>query len=486
MFKLFLAVLLIVVLLAAVLLVRSVALRSNQLPPEPGQPVALDGDAAVARLSKALQCKTVSYADSSLVDTAAFLSLHQRITESFPAVHTHLKREVVNGQSLLYTWPGTDASLPGVLFVAHMDVVPADEDATLWSHPPFSGAVDAGFVWGRGAVDDKGSLMAVLESVEALAASGQTPKRTVYLAFGHDEEVGGTAGAARIAALLKERGVRLEATFDEGLVITNGIVPGLNGPLALVAIAEKGYASLELSTVQKGGHSSQPPPQTSIEILAAALTRINRNPASARYEGAMRAMFDAAVPEMALPYRVLFANRWLFSGLITHELAKMPSTNAGLRTTVTATMFNGGQKDNILPSSAKAVVNCRLLPGDSLDSLVARIRGVVADDRVSLTVLPNAHEASPLSDPSAPAFQALAASVRQVWPEVAVAPALDIGATDSKQYTDMAQNQYRFAPFWFNGDDLSMIHGVNERVAVKRYLEAVQFYAQLIRNVAGR
>ena len=479
------AVLLIASLLAAVLLVRTAMLRSNQLAPQPCQPVALDGDAAVARLSKALQCKTVSYFDGAYFDSAAFLALHQHLSGSFPAVQARLQREVVNGHSLLYTWPGADASLPGVLLMAHVDVVPSDEGDTAWSHPPFSGAVDAGFVWGRGAVDDKGSVMAILEAVECLAASGFAPKRTVYLAFGHDEETGGSEGAARIAALLKDRGVRLEATFDEGLVITEGIVPGMTCPLALIGIAEKGYASLELSVLQKGGHSSQPPSQSSIEILAAALTRVNSKPAPARFDGALRTMFDCAAPEMNLPYRILFGNRWLFRALIAHELAKMPATNAGLRTTVTATMFNAGDKDNVLPASAKAVVNARLLPGDSIEKLVARTRNAIGDDRITLTVLPDAHEASPLSDASAPAFKALAKSVRQVWPEVLVTPALDIAATDSRRYAGLARNQYRFAPFWFKEDELSMIHGVNERIEIRRYLEAVQFYAELIRNAAG-
>ncbi len=473
-------------LLVAVLLIRSVTLHSRQLPSEPYQAVALNDEAAVARLTKALQYKTVSHFDHAQFDQEAFLGLHRHIRESFPELHKVLQCETVNGRSLLYTWPGTDSSLPGVLFAAHLDVVPAEAEAAAWTRPPFSGDVEGGLLWGRGAVDDKGSLMAVLEAVETLAASGHAPKRTLYLAFGHDEEVGGAEGAAHIAALLKERGVRLEATFDEGLVITDGIVPGMTQPLALVGVAEKGFASIELAVLQKGGHSSQPPPQSSIEILAAALTRINRKPAPARFEGAMRDMFDWAVPEMRLPYRILFANRWLFSGLITRVLEKMPSTNAGLRTTVTATMFNAGEKDNILPTSAKAVVNCRVVPGDSVQALVKRIRDAAVDERVTLTVLPIADEPSPLSDPSAPAFTALAQSIRQVWPEVAIAPGLDIGATDSKHYTGLAQNQYRFAPFWFKDEDLSMMHGVNERVAVKRYLEAVQFYALLIGKVSGR
>jgi len=372
--------------------------------------------------------------------------------------------------------------LKPILFIAHLDVVAADDNGQSWSHPPFSGTVTDGFVWGRGAVDDKGSLMAILEATEALAQSGFTPKRTIYLAFGHDEEVGGIEGAAKIAAFLKERNVHLDASFDEGLVITDGIVPGMTRPLALIATAEKGYASFELVVKQKSGHSSQPPHQSAIEILAAALTRINEHPMPVRFEGLMQEMFDYASPEMRLPFRVLFANRWLFGGLIARELEKAPATNASLRTTITATMFNSGEKDNVLPPVARAVINCRLLPGDSLEEVTAHICEVIADDRVEINTLPNAHGASPVSDPTAAGFLALCESIRQVWPAVAVASGLDIGGTDSKHYTEITANQYRFAPFWFTDEDLTMMHGTNERVSIKRYLEAVRFYIQLIRN----
>lgn len=455
---------------------------SLQVQAGKGEPVAVDADAAAAHLALALQCRTISHMDRTRIDGAEFQRLHAIVQASFPKVHERLQRDVVNGLSLLYTWPGSDTSLKPVLLLAHMDVVAADESGGGWMQPPFGGVCADGCIWGRGTLDDKGSMFAILEAAEALLAAGFAPRRTVYLAFGHDEEIGGAEGAAHIAALLRERGVQAECSLDEGLVITTGIVPGVRAPLALVALAEKGYTSYELLVKQKGGHSSQPPPETGIDILAGALTRIRQHPFPARMDGPMRLMFDYVRQDMDAPYRVLFSNFWLFGGIIQRELEKMPATNAGLRTTSAATIIHAGEKDNILPALARAVINCRLYPGDGIEPVRTRLQQIVADPRVEITAVPGAEEASRLADPHAPAFGLIARSVRQVWPGVLVAPSLDIGGTDSKHYEPLTENQYRFAPFWFTDDELSMIHGVNEHVKTTRYLEAIQFYAQFIRN----
>lgn len=455
---------------------------SLQVAAEKGEPVAVDADGAAARLAQALQCRTVSHAERGRIDTGEFQRLHGILEASFPAVHARLQREVVNGLSLLYTWQGTDASLKPVLLLAHMDVVAADESGGGWTHPPFGGVCADGYVWGRGAVDDKGSMLAILEAAEALLTAGFTPKRTVYFAFGHDEEIGGAEGAASIARLLRERGVQAEFSLDEGLVVTNGIVPGVRAPLALVALAEKGYTSYELVVKHKGGHSSQPPAETAIDILAAALLRIRQHPFPARMDGPMRLMFEYVRGEMDAPYRILFSNFWLFGGIIRGELEKMPSTNAGLRTTSAVTIIHAGEKDNILPPVARAVINCRLYPGDGIEAVRGRLQEIVGDPRVEIAVVPGAEEASRVADYRASGFGLIARSVRQVWAEVLVAPSLDVGGTDSKHYEPLTENQYRFVPFWFTSDELSMIHGVDERVAVDRYADAIQFYAQFIRN----
>jgi len=483
--RLMLAAFLLATILTAAVLLRAVLAKSRQFPPETRQPMTLNDETAAAHLSEALQCKTVSYMDQTRFSGDEFRKLHACIKKAYPGIHARMQREFVNQYSLMYTWPGNDPTLEPILLLAHLDVVTAEESPLAWTHPPFGGVIAEGCVWGRGALDDKGRLMAILEAAETLVQAGYMPQRTIYLALGHDEELNGEQGAAHMASLLKIRGVQAEFSVDEGLVITDGIVPGVARPLALVALADKGYASFELLVKQEGGHSSQPPPETSIEILAAALTRINRHPMPVRSEGLMGLTLDYATPEMSLPYRVLFSNRWLFGGLITRELEQAPATNAGLRTTITATMFNAGEKDNMLPSTARAVVNCRLLPGDTIERVRNHIREVMGDDRIEMNVLPGAHNASPVSDHAARGYQAIEKSIRHVWPAVAVAPSLDIGDNDSRNYAKVAVNQYRFTPFWFTEQELAMIHGVNERVSIRRYMEAIQYYIQLIRYAAG-
>jgi carboxypeptidase PM20D1 len=231
------------------------------------------------RLAQALRFATISHEDPAQVDRAPFRELHRFLEESFPQVHHSLKREVIEEYSLLYTWQGTDASLAPALFAGHIDVVPVESGTeTEWQYPPFEGCVEEGYIWGRGALDDKVAVLGLLEAAEALLARGFQPHRTIYLAFGHDEEVGGTYGAKRIAALLQQRGVRLEFALDEGLAVTEGIIPKVSKPVAMVGIAEKGYLCLELSAESRGGHSSMPPSETAIGILSAAITRLERHP----------------------------------------------------------------------------------------------------------------------------------------------------------------------------------------------------------------
>lgn len=479
--KLGLGLVVAVVVLAAVVVGRTARFRSRQLTPEPCAPLALDEAALRNHLSQAIQCRTVSYSDPEQVDKAAFVRLHGVLQTSFPRVHATMRRETVAELSLLYTWPGTAPELAPVLLMAHLDVVAADPAG--WEQPPFSGAVADGFLWGRGAADDKGSVMALLEAAEALIKDGFTPKRTLLFAFGHDEEVGGVHGARSIAALLAQREIAPVFSFDEGLVIADGIVPGVAAPVALIAVAEKGYLSLDLTVRTQGGHSSQPPRDTAIGILARAVARLEAHPMPARLEGPVARTFAYAGPEMPFLMRMLFANLWLFEPLVKRELEAGAATNAALRTTTAPTIIRAGAKDNVLPAAARAVVNFRILPGDTVESVTAHAKRVIADDRVALKPVGHHGDPSPVSSDSGPGFTALATSIRQVWPEAVVAPSLQIGGTDSKNYVDVVKEQYRFTPFRFTSEDLPMIHGKNERVSLEGYAQAVRFYAQVMRNI---
>jgi carboxypeptidase PM20D1 len=472
--------------LVGVLLVRTATFGSRQLAVEPAPTVAIDAAAAAQRLAGALRIPTISWEDPARRSAAPFQALHAYLAESFPLAHQALTVERVLDHSLLYTWQGSDPSLEPLLLMAHQDVVPVEPGTeTDWAHPPFAGRIVDGYVWGRGAMDNKSGVLGLLEAVEMLLAEGHRPLRTVLLAFGHDEEVGGE-GARATAALLAGRGTRLALVLDEGGIISEGMVPGLEAPVALVGTAEKGYLSLELSVRTAGGHSSMPPRQTAVGILSRAVTRLEDRPFPGGLRGPTREMFRYLGPEMPLPQRLVFANTWLFGPLIERQLAAAPATDATLRTTTAPTMFEGSVKDNILPIHARAVVNFRIVPGESVQSVTERVRRTVADERIGIAVHQGfGNDPSPVSPAEADAFRALHRTVRQVFPEVLVAPFLVVGATDSRHYTGLSDHVFRFLPIRAASEDLARVHGTNERIAVDQHADGIRFYRQLILNAAG-
>ncbi|MFQ5973300.1 MAG: M20 family peptidase [Alphaproteobacteria bacterium] len=474
--------------LAGILIGRTVVVGPPPLDPVPkAEPMEINIDAVSARLAEAVSIRTISFSREAPVEKDAFFSLHDHLERSFPKVHEVLTREIVNDYSLLYTWPGSDPTLRAILFAAHQDVVPADPATEAdWTYPPFSGETADGFVWGRGTLDMKQSLMAILEAVEFLLSEGFVPERTVYLAFGHDDEIGGANGAARIAEMLGERGVRLNFTLDEGLVITQGIVPAVSKPAALVGLAEKGAVALELRAGGEGGHSSRPPVSTAVGKLARAIHRLETNQMPARLGSPITDMFTYLSPEMPLAWRVVLANRWLFDPWLIARLERSAATNASIRTTTAPTVIRGGVKTNILPKDARALIDFRILPGDSVDSVIEHVRMTIDDPDITVRqTARNPSEPSLVSNPEAPGFIVLRRTIHQVFPDVLAAPGLVIGRTDSRHYGSLADNGYRFVPARLGPEDLPRIHGTDERIAVDNYAEIIQFYIQLLRNAAS-
>lgn len=467
--------------LASVVLFRTCRLESRQPRVDPAEPLAIPLEQAAERLSRAVRIPTVS-SDHGPADPELFLALHRLLETSFPRVHATLGRELVGPSSLLYTWPGSDPSARPVILAAHMDVVPADPaDADAWIHPPFSGVIADGHIWGRGTLDDKMSVLGILEAAEALLAEGFQPRRTLYLAFGHDEEIT-SQGAMAIAKILAERGVRAELALDEGLVLTRGVMKSLDAPVAAVGIAEKGYLTVELTAHAEAGHSSMPPRRTAVGALARAVARLRAEQMPATLEGPVEPMLDYLAPEMPFIERMAMANRWLFGSIVVGLFEASPTTEALVRTTTAPTMLSAGTKDNVLPSTATATVNFRVRPGDTTDDVVAHVRRVIDDDHIEIQV-GTGEQPSPVSDPEAPGFQLIQRTVRQVFTGAVVVPGLVIGGTDGRYYQPVADDVYRFAPLDLGADDLSRIHGVNERISLENYRQVILFYAQLMRNL---
>ncbi len=478
--------------LVAALAINTLRKTSHQLQVPALAPLAIDKPAAAERLGQIVRLGTISSRDDAQLNADKFGQLHAFLQAKFPLVHAKLKREEVGGLSLLYTWQGSDAQAQPIMLMAHQDVVPvAPGTEGDWTVPPFAGEVKGGFVWGRGSWDDKGNLMSQMEAVEMLLASGFTPKRTVYLAFGADEEVGGLRGAAKIAALLAERKVHLDFVIDEGLLVLDGVMPGLKQPAALIGVAEKGYMSVVLKMSATPGHASMPPkPGTSaIAMMSAALKRLDDEQLPGGIRGVAGEMFEALAPEMGGLSRVALSNLWLFGPLVQKQLESAGSTNAMMRTTTALTIVNAGNKENVLPGRAEATVNFRILPGDTKEQVMEHMRSKVAQATGSssfeLLALPGAVNSSKIAPTNSAQYAILNKTIREIFPDALVAPGLMVAGTDSIHYGPISEHIFKFSPVRANADDLKRFHGTNERLGVDNYVDAIRFYHRLISEVSA-
>lgn len=485
--RFFLLVLACVVALVGVMAVRAAQLPSPPPPAPAGATIAIDEKVATDRLAGAVRFKTVSYVSGGLIDTAAFLGFHDYLKTAFPLVHSTLKLEKINGLSLLYTWTGIDSSAPPLVLMGHMDVVPVPEpNLPEWKHGPFSGDVAEGYVWGRGTLDDKTTVLAVLEGVEGLLKAGVRPSRTVLLTFGHDEEVGGRFGARAIVDTLVARGVKPALVIDEGGFMATGALPGIKGQAAIVGIAEKGYISLRIKATAKGGHSSMPTQRTAVGALSRAIAALEANPFPSELSGPTRGMLQTMAEYSPFSTKMVLGNLWLTSPLVKGMLSKTPLGAAMLHTTTSPTMLNAGVKDNVLPPEATAVVNFRIAPGETQETVMARVRQVINDSLVTVEPTDSARvNPSPVSDVNSAGYKLVANTIRSMAPGkvIPVIPYLVMGGTDAKYWGDHSSSVFRFLAIPLGEGDESRVHGVNERVRASDYATSVGFFSNLIKGL---
>jgi carboxypeptidase PM20D1 len=481
----------VVVVLLATMIVRTmrIAPPSTAALAADTSAVAFDTAGAAQRLAGAIKFPTISLASGGPIDTAAFHGLHKYLETAFPRVHHTLRRELVAGLSLVYTWPGADTTRAPVVLMGHMDVVPVPQpNLPEWKHEPFSGDVADGFVWGRGTLDDKTTVLSILEAVEALIASGYQPARTIYLTFGHDEEVGGRYGARAIVNKLVAQGVKPALVLDEGGFMAAGLMPGITQRSAIVGIAEKGYVSLRLRALADGGHSSMPTARTAVGALSRAIARLEEQQFPSTLDGPSLGMVQAMAPYMPFARRMMIANLWLTEPLVRRGLASNALGAALMHTTTAPTMLSAGIKDNVLPPEATAVVNFRIRPGETVSSVIARVKEVVADTLIAVGPIDSVGvDPSPVSDVNSPAYQLLVSTIQRMVPgeTLPVIPYLVMGGTDAKYWGPHSRYVFRFLPIPLGAGDRERVHGVNERVSIPDYASSVGFFVRLIRGVNG-
>lgn len=481
---------LLIIAAAIVVLVGAMTVRTLMVAPltavASAPPVSIDTEMAARHLAEAIRFRTISYGNKLHEDerNAQLDALRTWMKQTYPAFHNAATREVF-GHSLLFTWQGSDPKLPPVLLMAHMDVVPVvPETEKDWTHDPFSGDIADGYVWGRGAIDDKGCLIGLLEAANSLAASGFKPKRTIMFAFGQDEEVGGSEGNFVIARTLQGRGVHFAWILDEGGAILTRPLPGINRPVAFVAVAEKGYLSLKLVARGEGGHSSRPTDNMAVPRLAAAVLKVMHRPFASGLDDVQRRQLSVLAPLWPFGTRMVMANLWLTAPLVERIIASRPEGAATLHTTIAPTMLDAGVKDNVIPPDASAVINFRLNRRDSIAGVIDHVRKAVNDPKVDIIALTETqNEASAVADMDSDSYKYLSLTIRRSFDGVPVAPVVLSGATDSHHYLPIAGNIYRLDPFHFGPDDLARIHGTNERLSVKDAGQAAGFYLRLIRDM---
>ncbi|HEX8700006.1 MAG TPA: M20 family peptidase [Myxococcaceae bacterium] len=445
-------------------------------------PIAFDLPRAAERLSQAVRIRTIRHQDPAEDQPAEWDRLHAWLQATYPAAHAAMSRELVAGQGLLYTWQGAEPGLSPIVLMAHQDVVPVTPGTEKdWKHPPFDGVIAENAVWGRGSIDDKGSLIGLFEAIENLALKGFRPRRTVMLVSGHDEEAGGT-GAQGAAELLKSRGITAEFVLDEGmLVIADN--PITRSPLAVIGVAEKGYGTLAVTAQTPGGHSSTPPKETGVTTLARAVLAITENAPPLEFQGPGADMVRSAAPHGPFPVRMVVANTWLFEPVLVSQIGASPAGAAMLHTTLAPTMLKGSPKENVLPQDATAWINYRFAPGHDSQEMLARAQAAVGDLPVTLAWTKPPKEASPVSSTRSESWKVLAAVAHEVT-GAPVVPGLVIAGTDSRYLQPAAKDVYRFQPISLSLADTPIIHGTNEHLTFENLERMVQFYARLIATAA--
>ena len=440
-------------------------------------PLFVDIDKVASDLSEMIRCRTVSDKNKELEEEAEFLKFKSLLPRLFPSVFNTCTMEEPSDRSILLKWCGKSSDSPTVL-MSHYDVVSVVEDK--WERPPFSGEIDEnGVLWGRGAIDTKVTLNGILQAAEILINDGFVPENDVYFAFAGDEEINGY-GARAIVSLFKERGITPGIVVDEGGAVVNNVFPGVTVPCALIGIAEKGMVNIEYSVNGGGGHASSPKPHTPIGRLSSACVRMEKNPFKLTVSDPCAKLFDMLGRHSTLLYRIIFSNLWLFKPVLNALTKKTGGElNALMRTTTAFTMMEGSRGMNVIPAYARMISNHRIIPGETVETVVETIKSTVAPTGVTVNLIEGTNP-SVISRTDCESYERIQRVIKQTWPGVIVSPYLMVACSDSRHWGVISDRVYRFSAMALSHEERATIHGNNERVPKETVAKTVEFYLRLI------
>lgn len=434
---------------------------------------------AAPHLKEAISIRTISHVDEGSMDLRQFQAFLDFLRRTYPKVHEKCGLEIIGGYSPIYHLRGTDQEELPILLLAHYDVVPVEENTLKdWQADPFSGDLLDGFIYGRGALDDKNQVISIMEALEELLSEGYDPKGDIYVALGFDEEIGGEKGARAMARHFKERNLRFQLVLDEGGAVVEGVVEGLDRPVAFIGVCEKGSSNIRITARGEGGHSSMPSDKSAVTVLSEAVLRLTAHPMKPRLTDPVKAMFKGMAPHMGMKGLLLMVPEISFP-LLSKVLSRSASMNALMRTTMAMTMTGGGTAMNVMPQEAHAIVNVRILPGDTFSEVLDHMKKV--NEGLDLTYEPLVEEeASKVSPTDSLAYERISMNIQKVFPGVLTLPYLMAGGTDSRKYEELSDHILRFSCIRMTGEDLDRLHSTNERIHVDNLSAMISFYLHLL------
>jgi len=428
------------------------------------------------------------------------------LPEVYPEIYATMDTLTINGHGLVLRWQGKNRAKKPLLFLSHYDVVPVvgyedvedvsgeqifepddaralpiDDYQTKWDYLPFSGAVTNGRIYGRGTLDMKGMLFGLLEAADALIAEGFQPEQDIWFAFGFDEEIGGLKGALKIAEYFKQEGITFDGVYDEGGIIAAPGLGGIDAPLALVGMAEKGFCTLRLNVYGMGGHSSMPPAKGSLVLAAEIIQKLNDNQMPLKLIPPVSGFLDRAGSSMGFVSRMAIANKWLLKDQLLSTLSKNSATNALVRTTTAITMAKSSDAANVLSSVTEVVVNFRILTGESVQMVIDHVKEICEGYDVEIEVV-NTREPSHLSPENSAGYRIIEQTLAKIYPDAMVTPYVTIGGTDAYKYEIVSDYVYRLMPVYLNEYEQRTIHNENEHISIDNFAKMIAYFKEVMRG----